>query len=53
MFRTRSNILETPALSDRAPPTLGQHTDEVLRDFLGLQGEEVSALKKAGVLGQS
>lgn len=42
---------ETPALADRAPPTLGQHTDEVLRDFLGLQGEEVSALKKAGVLG--
>ena len=33
-----------------APPTLGQHTDEVLRGMLGMDGEEIQSLKAKGVL---
>ena len=31
-------------------PTLGQHTDELLREMLGMNGEEIMSLKKKGVL---
>lgn len=34
-----------------APPTLGQHSDDVLRDVAGLSDEEIAALKTAGVVG--
>ena len=38
--------------SIRAPsPALGEHTDEVLRDLLGLRGPEIEALRAAGALG--
>ncbi|OTA87767.1 hypothetical protein M434DRAFT_23862 [Hypoxylon sp. CO27-5] len=33
-----------------APPTLGQHTDEILTDFLGLESDEVAALKEKGAV---
>jgi succinate--hydroxymethylglutarate CoA-transferase len=33
-----------------APPTLGQHTDEVLTEILKMDGEEIIALKAKGVL---
>ncbi|OTA55665.1 CoA-transferase family III [Hypoxylon sp. EC38] len=33
-----------------APPTLGQHTDEILTDFLGLESDEVTALKEKGAV---
>lgn len=33
-----------------APPTLGQHTDEVLENVIGMSGEEIDELKAAGVL---
>ncbi|EXJ82947.1 hypothetical protein A1O3_06764 [Capronia epimyces CBS 606.96] len=32
------------------PPTLGQHTDEVLTEVLGIKGEEVEKLKSQGVV---
>lgn len=32
------------------PPTLGQHTDEVLKDVLGMPDEDISALKANGVI---
>jgi len=38
--------------SVRAPaPALGEHTDEVLRDLLGLSAPEIDALRAAGALG--
>jgi succinate--hydroxymethylglutarate CoA-transferase len=33
------------------PPTLGQHTDEVLRDNLGISEEDIKALRMDGVVG--
>jgi crotonobetainyl-CoA:carnitine CoA-transferase CaiB-like acyl-CoA transferase len=40
----------TPVDRYRAPPTLGQHTDEVLAEVLGLSGEERAALRAAGAI---
>lgn len=34
-----------------APPILGQHTDEILRDVLDWDAERISALRSAGVIG--
>jgi crotonobetainyl-CoA:carnitine CoA-transferase CaiB-like acyl-CoA transferase len=33
-----------------APPTLGQHTDAVLRNDLGLSAADVAALRANGVV---
>ena len=32
------------------PPTLGQHTDEVLSEFLGMSSAEVEDLRAQGVI---
>ena len=39
----------TPAVIERPAPSYGQHTDEVLRDLLGLGDDEIAALHAAGV----
>ncbi len=41
---------ETPALVRSAPPTLGQHSHEVLRDLLGYSPDEIARLCAAGVV---
>ena len=33
-----------------APPTLGQHTDEVLQGLLGMSSEDVEDLRREGVV---
>jgi crotonobetainyl-CoA:carnitine CoA-transferase CaiB-like acyl-CoA transferase len=33
-----------------APPALGQHTDEILRDVLGLTSEKIAELRAAKVV---
>ena len=33
-----------------APPVLGQHTDEILQDMLGLQSEQIAALRASKVV---
>ena len=40
----------TPPRNDRAPPLLGQHTDEVLREVLEMTGERLTGLKNAKVV---
>ena len=42
---------ETPGGVRSAAPLLGQHTDEVLREELGLQEADIDALRRAGVIG--
>lgn len=32
------------------PPLLGQHTDEVLREVVGISEEEIGSLRKTGVV---
>ena len=44
-------LSETPGSVRTPSPMLGEHTDEVLRDLLGLGAEEIAALRGAGVLG--
>ena len=43
-----SNVAEGPV---RRWPTLGEHTDEVLRNDLGLDATEIAKLRKSGALG--
>ena len=41
---------ETPVEYRRAPPTLGQHTDEVLKGLLDLSGAELERLRAAKII---
>lgn len=50
LVRSPMKMSATPATSDKAPPLLGQHTDEVLREVLGKSGDEVKALRERGVV---
>ncbi len=40
----------TPLVHDTAPPTLGQHTDTVLAESLGLSEADIAALREKGVI---
>ncbi|BAI75322.1 acyl-CoA transferase/carnitine dehydratase (plasmid) [Azospirillum sp. B510] len=40
----------TPLVHDTAPPTLGQHTDAVLAESLGLGEADIAALRDKGVI---
>lgn len=41
----------TPPSYRHSPPTLGQHTDEVLHELLGLDGAELARLREVGTIG--
>ncbi len=43
-------LSETPVTYRRPPPRLGQHTDEVLREMLGLSRAELARLRAAGII---
>jgi crotonobetainyl-CoA:carnitine CoA-transferase CaiB-like acyl-CoA transferase len=40
----------TPVSYRRPPPTLGEHTDEILKDVLGLEDGERASLRQAGII---
>ena len=40
----------TPGSTEWAGPSLGEHNDEVLQGLLGMSGDEVDALRDAGVV---
>jgi crotonobetainyl-CoA:carnitine CoA-transferase CaiB-like acyl-CoA transferase len=40
----------TPLSFESAPPLLGQHTDQVLRERLGRSAEQIAALRAAGAI---
>jgi crotonobetainyl-CoA:carnitine CoA-transferase CaiB-like acyl-CoA transferase len=44
-------LSETPGRVRQPAPLLGQHTDAVLRQYLGLDEAEITALRQAGALG--
>lgn len=50
LFASPIRMSETPVDRYVAPPTLGQHSDEVLRELLGYTEAEVVALKAAGAI---
>jgi crotonobetainyl-CoA:carnitine CoA-transferase CaiB-like acyl-CoA transferase len=41
---------ETPAEARRHPPLLGEQTDEVLRELLGLRDDELGELRREGAI---
>lgn len=43
-------LSRTPVEYRSAPPVLGEHTEEVLANTLGLSAEQISALRAAGVV---
>ena len=44
------NFSATPVREPAAPPTLGQHTDEVLREVLGMELPEIVRLRQVGAI---
>jgi len=41
---------DAPGTPPLPPPALGEHTDEVLRDVLGLDAAAIGALREKGVV---
>ena len=44
-------LSETPAISPKAAPLMGEHNDFALRELLGLTAAEVERLEADGVIG--
>jgi crotonobetainyl-CoA:carnitine CoA-transferase CaiB-like acyl-CoA transferase len=44
-------LSETPVTYRHHPPLLGEHTNEVLTEKLGLNDEELELLRNTGVIG--
>jgi crotonobetainyl-CoA:carnitine CoA-transferase CaiB-like acyl-CoA transferase len=47
MLGTPFKLSETPTKPPSAPPLLGEHTEEVLRDLLGLDAAAIARLKES------
>ncbi|MES2257331.1 MAG: CaiB/BaiF CoA-transferase family protein [Pseudomonadota bacterium] len=50
LVRSPMKMSGTPTDGGAAPPLLGQHTEQVLRELLGRSPEEIGALRDKGVL---
>jgi crotonobetainyl-CoA:carnitine CoA-transferase CaiB-like acyl-CoA transferase len=51
LLRNPIRLSDTPLEGYRTPPTLGQHTSEILGDVLGIGTDEIARLIEAGALG--
>ena len=50
MAGTPLKLSRTPARAQGPPPTVGQHTEAILKEFLGIEGAEVARLRAAGAV---
>jgi crotonobetainyl-CoA:carnitine CoA-transferase CaiB-like acyl-CoA transferase len=50
LVRSPMRFSETPVQHDKPPPTLGQHTNQVLRELLGKSEAEVARLRSDGIV---
>jgi formyl-CoA transferase len=50
LVRSPMRFSETPLQHEMPPPTLGQHTDQVLRELLGKSEAEISRLRSAAII---
>jgi crotonobetainyl-CoA:carnitine CoA-transferase CaiB-like acyl-CoA transferase len=50
LVRNPIRMSETPPHALAHPPTLGEHTDEILRDVLGYDAETIAALRRRSVI---
>ena len=50
LVRSPMKMSGSPTDNAIAPPLLGQHTDEILRDMLGRSDADIAALRAKGVL---
>jgi crotonobetainyl-CoA:carnitine CoA-transferase CaiB-like acyl-CoA transferase len=50
LVRSPMKMSGSPTDNTIAPPLLGQHTDEILRDMLGRSDADIAALRAKGVL---
>jgi len=44
------DFTSTPVRYERAPPLLGEHTNEVLQDWLGYSDAQIEALRQSEVI---
>ncbi len=51
LINTPVKYSKTPVVVPVAPPLLGQHTDQILRDELGFDEKKVAQLKRDGTVG--
>jgi len=50
LVRSPMRFSETPVQHEVPPPTLGQHTDEVLQDLLKKNPSEIARLRSEGIV---
>ena len=50
ILNTPIKIPTAPTKAHKAPPTLGEHTEEILYDMIGIDKDTVAKLKGEGVL---
>ena len=50
MVRSPMNLCRTPPAPQYPPPLLGEHTEEILTNYLGYNSKDVTALREQGVV---
>jgi formyl-CoA transferase len=50
LVRSPMRFSETPVVHEAPPPTLGQHTDEILRRTLNLGDAQIAKLRADGIV---